>query len=154
MGRPESYLYTLLLLSGLAAGAALPLQAGINAQLSRRLGSPIQAALVSFVVGTLLLVVLCVIGRIAWPSISQLRGAPAWLFLGGVFGAFFVPATVMLAPRLGATVMISAIIAGQMVTSLIVDHYGILGFEPRPVDLLRVIGALMLIAGVVIVLWK
>ena len=141
----------LLLLLALAAGVLLPVQAGVNAQLRSAVGSPLTAALVSFLVGTAGLVT----AAVAFRSPMALRGAwvdsPWWQWVGGLIGALYVIATIVLAPRLGAATLVAAVVAGQMIASLLLDQYGLLGFPTHPINGLRVLGAGLVIVGVILV---
>jgi len=141
----------LYLLVCLLAGALMPLQAGVNAQLARWVGHPVNASLVSFGVGTLALFAYSAATRPALPAASALAAAPWWVWLGGLFGAVFVTAAAAFAPRLGAATFISITIAGQMVVSILLDHFGLVGFAPRPATALRLLGALLLVAGVLLI---
>jgi bacterial/archaeal transporter family-2 protein len=144
--------YAMLVAFALLAGAILPAQAGINAQLARRLGHPALAATASFVVGTVALIAYCLAARPPVPSFAQARQVPLWLWTGGLLGTYYVVSNVMLAPRLGASAMIAVIIAGQMLCSLALDHFGAIGFAEHPVNLARVGGAVLLMAGVALIL--
>jgi bacterial/archaeal transporter family-2 protein len=134
-----------------AAGAMLPIQFGINAQLARWIENPVRAALVSFVVGALALLVVTVALYRNVPSASKLADAPWWVWMGGLFGAFYVLGSVVAAPKLGAATLVALILAGQAVSSLLVDHFGWVGFEQQPITLGRVAGVLLLAAGVALV---
>jgi transporter family-2 protein len=133
----------------LLAGAGLPLQAGINAQLIRWAGHAITSALVSFAVGTACLAVVALASRVPWPA--ALAGAPAWAWMGGPIGAVFVAAAAVLAPKLGAAFFVGVVVAGQMVASILLDHFGVLGFARHPVSAMRLVGALLLVAGVALI---
>ena len=133
------------------AGALVATQAGINAQLSRSLGSPVLAATVSFIVGTLALGVWALGMYRQWPDRATAAGAPWWAWTGGLLGAVFVVATAAFAKRLGAATLISVAIAGQMTFALVLDHFGLVGFDVRPVGLWRIIGAVLLIGGTVLI---
>ncbi|WP_449243296.1 DMT family transporter [Desulfovibrio sp.] len=141
----------ILVFVALLAGAFMPVQAGINARLRLTLGTPEQAALVSFAVGTLALAVYALVLRLPWPPASEVSQAPWWSWTGGVLGAFFVAVTVMLAPRLGAATMMAWIIAGQLAASILLDQYGLVGYAVREAGPLRLLGAVLLVAGAVLV---
>ncbi len=138
----------LLFLIALLAGFSVPTQAGINAQLNLWTRSPVLASAISFAVGTLALVAYTLVARIPMPSLASLSGHPWWIWTGGALGAFFVAATIILAPKLGATTMVALILAGQMVASLLLDHFGWLGYPLHPVSLGRVAGVLLVCAGI------
>ncbi|HZI19007.1 MAG TPA: DMT family transporter [Pyrinomonadaceae bacterium] len=139
------------LLVAVVAGALMPLQAGVNSQLARFVGHPVVAALVSFAVGTAALLAYAVALRGPLPEWAALRAAPWWLWTGGLFGAFFVAAAAAYAPRLGAATFVSVTIAGQMIVSLALDHYGLVGFAERQATPMRLVGAALLVAGVVLI---
>ena len=135
----------------LVAGALMPLQAGVNAQLARRVGHPVTASLVSFATGTLALFAYTAATRPPLPRLSALASAPWWVWAGGLCGSVFVTAAAAFAPRLGAATFISITIAGQVLVSILLDHFGVVGFAARPLTLLRLLGALLLVAGVLMV---
>jgi len=141
----------LLLLLALAAGVLLPVQAGVNAQLRSVVGSPLTAALVSFLVGTAGLGTAAVIFRAPMALRAAWAVSPWWLWVGGLIGALYVVATIVLAPRLGAATLVAAVVAGQMIASLLLDQYGLLGFPTHPMNGLRVLGAALVIVGVILV---
>ncbi len=138
---------SLFILMALVAGFSLPTQAGINAQLNLWTRSPVWAAAVSFAVGTAALILYGLALCIPWPAAADAAGRPWWIWSGGVLGAFFVAATVVLVPRLGAATMITLIVAGQMIASLLLDHYGLLGYPVRPMNLERLFGVALVVAG-------
>ena len=141
----------LALLFALAGGAMLPIQAGINAQLSDWLGSPVRASFVSFAVGTAALLAVMLVAARAWPSGQKLQDAPWWLWIGGLLGSVYVLASVVTAPRLGAAGFIAVILAGQSVCSLVLDHFGWVGFQERPASPGRLAGVVLVAAGVLLI---
>ena len=132
------------------AGALIAMQAGVNSQLVRFVGHPVIAATVSFVVGTVALAI-CSLGVGTWPSIAALTEAPWWVWTGGLLGAVFVVTTAALAPTLGAATLLSVAVAGQMTFALLLDHYGLVGFTVRPLSVWRVLGAALVVSGVVLI---
>jgi len=135
----------------LLAGAFLPLQAGINAQLANNAGSAIWAAFASFGVGTIALLLLYGVMSLPWPSLRGLGTAPWWAWTGGTLGAFYVASVIFLVPRLGAAALISLVVAGQMLASLALDHYGLVSYPQHSVSFGRAAGAILLVAGVVLI---
>ena len=140
-----------LVLLALGLGVLLPLQAGINAQLRTVLGAPLAAALVSFVVGTAALAIGVVLARAPLPVAAAWARAPWWYWIGGVIGAAYVAGVIVLAPRLGAATLIAAVVAGQMLASLVLDHFGWVGFPVQAVTPARLLGAALVIGGVLLV---
>lgn len=141
----------LFILIALVLGVFLPIQAGVNAQLRLWIGHPIHAALISFSVGTLVLFTSASVLRLPWPSVSHLGQAPWWIWFGGIFGAIYVSMAVILAPRLGAATLIGASVAGQLIGSLLLDHYGVIGYAVRPASIERLVGAGLLLIGVFLI---
>lgn len=141
------YLSTAAILLG---GVLLSIQSPLNAQLGRAVGSPVNAALISFLVGTAALSVLAVVQRIA-PNDVQTRALPWYAWVGGLCGAVFVTAAAYAAPRLGVATMLSLAIASQLATALVLDHHGALGLSQHPVSLGRLAGMALVIAGVIVV---
>lgn len=137
-----------LILLALVVGFLLPVQAGINAQLRLSLGHPITTAFASFLVGTLALGALAVVIRVPVPAGASLVAAPAWHWVGGFLGAVYIAAAVVLAPRMGAATMTASVVAGQMLASLLLDHYGLVGFAQKTATPGRMLGAALVIVGV------
>lgn len=139
----------------LVAGALLPLQALINARLGYSTTGGLFASACSFVVGTAALALVLLVTRQALPSLDSVARLPAWIWLGGLFGAAFVVVATLAIPRIGASALVALVVLGQMAASLALDHFGILQ-APKPVDMLRILGALLVIGGVLLVLqpWK
>jgi transporter family-2 protein len=135
----------------LAAGMLMPIQAGINTKLAGLVDGPIAAAFVSFLVGTLALGAILAARGQGVPFASALPAAPWWYWIGGTMGAFFVTATVILAPRIGGGAMIALTLAGQVTASMALDHFGLLGFPHIPFDAKRCIGSVLLLAGVYLI---
>jgi transporter family-2 protein len=141
----------LLVLFALVAGAGLPVQAGVNSALARHAGRPEWAAFISFAVGLAALGAWLVASRTRPPGMAELGAAPGWAWSGGVIGAVYVTATILLAPRLGLAAMLALSVAGQMTAALLLDRLGAMGLAARPITPGRVLGAALLVAGVVLV---
>ena len=134
-----------------AAGAMLPIQAGINAELARGIGGPARAAFVSFLVGAVALLVLALVLTRGVASPDRLFSVPWWAWIGGFLGAFYVFGAIVTAPRLGAVLLIAAVVAGQSVASVVADHFGWVGFEEHAITPGRVVGIALVAAGIVLV---
>ncbi len=140
----------IFILLALVAGATMPVQAGLNLRLKQALGDPIFAALVSFAVGTAALAVYAYALRPV-PTLGMVSSAPWWAWAGGLCGAFFVSVIIILAAQLGATTTMACLLAGQFIAALILDHYGLIGFDVHAISWPRVLGVLLVMAGVVLV---
>jgi transporter family-2 protein len=128
-----------------SAGAFIAFQSPINSALSKTTGV-VEAALFSFATGTLALVALALVaGR---GDVRAAIGVPWWQWLGGVLGALFVTAFVVCVPRIGVSVAIGCSLAGQLVTAMLVDHFGWFGVAQRSLDVRRVLALPVLALGV------
>jgi transporter family-2 protein len=139
-------------LLGIVSGAFIAIQAPINSQLARGLGLPVAAAAFSFLSGAIVL-------GIATLAVTRGQGialdwkAPApWLFVaGGVLGGSYVTISTLLIPRIGAAALMALIVAGQLLAGMLMDRVGFLGMAVREISLGRVAGALLLMAGAVLI---
>jgi transporter family-2 protein len=145
--------YLPLLLLAIVAGFCLPTQAGVNANLNLLTRSSILSAAISFAVGTIVLVIYALLLRTPLPAIEDVTRSPWWIWIGGGIGAFFVVSTIILAPRLGAGAMVASVVAGQMLASMILDHFGLIGYPVHPISALRLVGVIMLFGGVILIRW-
>jgi transporter family-2 protein len=136
-----------LLLLPLIAGACLPLQAGINGQLARQVSSTLSAALISFIVGTLALLLMVLVQREA-PNLGALKGLSWWHWSGGLLGAFFIFIAAFAGPRIGALLLMTLVLAGQLGMALTLDHFGWAGFREAPVSLGKLAGLALIVAGI------
>jgi transporter family-2 protein len=138
-------------LFAVVAGAMLPFQFGINSVLARYADGAARATLISFLVGTLSLLIAVLVFFRGLPSGEKLASAPWWVWIGGAMGAFYVLGGVVTAPKLGAATLVALILAGQAAASLTVDHFGLVGFTESPVTPGRLAGIGLVAVGVVLV---
>ena len=137
---------TLTLSLALFAGILMAVQAPTNAVLGKASGSPIVAAFISFVVGTVALgaMVAASSGRLFAP---ELKSVPWYAWLGGLYGAFFVAIAAFGAPKVGVGPLLTAAIGGQQIGAVILDHYGLLGLTRQPVSIEKVGGVILVLVG-------
>ncbi|HSL61825.1 MAG TPA: DMT family transporter [Desulfotignum sp.] len=139
------------LLTALAAGMMAPVQAGFNGKMGRAIGDPVYAALISFFVGTLGLLVYSLVLRMDFTAVRHAAGIEWWVWMAGLLGAFYVTAVIILTPLLGATLTFSLVVAGQLLMAVALDHYGLLGVAVQPISWLRILGIALITAGVVLI---
>lgn len=137
----------------LVAGALIALQFGVNAALRGFLcaESPFYATLISYAVGTLASLGCLLAARPAWPAWGRVTAVPWWAWTGGAIGVGYVTASVLLAPKLGATRLIVLVVAGQVLASVALDHFGLIGYAVRPFNAWRAGGCVLMIAAVAII---
>jgi len=132
------------------AGGATALQAPTNAKLATAVASPVNAAVISFAVGTTVLGIVAALMQTR-PDMAAARALPWYAWLGGVYGACFVVAAAWGVPRLGVAMTITLMVGGQLLLSLILDHFGALGVPRQPLNLGRIAGVGLVLAGVLLV---
>jgi len=138
-------------LLAMLVGGAQTVQVGMNATLARVIGSPVWASAVSFVVGLLALVGFAAVSG-SRASAGSFGQVPAWAWMGGLLGACYVASVTIVGPRLGGMTMVALVIAGQLMVALVVDQFGILGYPQIAVTPTRLLGAVLLLAGALLVM--
>lgn len=141
---------SVLLVIAVAVGAAVPLQSAVNWRMGASQGHPLYGALVNTSVATLIFVALIVALRLPAPDWKAATAGPWWLWSGGAVGAAFVFGGLFVAPRVGAASFAGATILGTIVASLLIDHFGLLGFPIKPVSPQRIAGAGSMLTGLLL----
>ncbi len=142
----------LLTLVAFIGGGFIALQAPINAQAASHLGSPIAAATLSFIVGTVALIMLTVVFARGSTNLGALTAMPAYMiFAGGLLGAAFVTMTITLAPKIGIAAVMALAIAGQLFTALLLDRLALFDLMERDLSVGRVGGAILVVVGALMV---
>jgi transporter family-2 protein len=127
------------------------MQQAVNADLRASINSAAWAGFVSYLGGTVCMVVLAVLLKESPPSAGLMVKAPWLAWTGGLFGAIYIAISIALVPRIGAAAFVALLIAGQMLTSVAFDHFGLFGLPPHPANASRLLGAILLIGGAVLV---
>ncbi len=143
----------LAVLLGVGAGCLVGLQAPINSRLGRSVGTA-QAATFSFLVGTVLLVAIASVWSGGLGALSKVGQVPWWALVGGALGAVFVTVALVAVRTLGASGFTAVVIAGQLLMSVAIDRFGLVGVAKQPIGATRIIGLALLVAGVVLVVRK
>jgi bacterial/archaeal transporter family-2 protein len=148
---PEAYRNLMFCLWVIGAGVSVALQQVLNANLRIELGSPWWAGFVSYFIGTVAMLAVAITS--GGPCLSgALAERTNWIsWTGGIFGAIFIGTAILMVPRLGAATVLALIVVGQMIGSLMFDHFGVLGLPQHPANLTRLAGAAFLILGVVLI---
>jgi transporter family-2 protein len=140
---------TAFVLLAAGAGACIALQASANGNFRRNIDSPLFAAFFS-ICGTILTAAAAMLLiRPAMPSAEALRQTPWWNWIGGPLGALIVLAGATLVSELGAALFIASVVAGQLLCSLLLDHFALLGLPEQALTPGRVLGAVLVVGGVV-----
>jgi transporter family-2 protein len=139
---------SIALLLSACAGMLVAMQPPINSKLGSSVGT-FAAATISFMVGTLALLAVAVVA--GGSHLSGLKDVPWWYFAGGFIGAVFVASSLVTVRTLGAGGVVAATIAGQLTASVVIDNFGLLGITKQPLGVTRVIGIVLLAAGVFLI---
>ncbi|MCH2160711.1 MAG: DMT family transporter [Phycisphaerales bacterium] len=136
-------------------GLLQPVQAGLNATVSKATGSRFEAGMTNGLVNVVLLVIVVLtmwafFGKSS-PGLSGLRTLPWWGYLGGAIGAGIVVVQLTAAPAFGAAVMVAVFVGGQCAGSILVDSTGLAGYTQRPIDTTRILGLVLAFAGMLLV---
>lgn len=144
----NSYFFLVL---ALVAGMMMPTQGAINTKLATYVENPVSAAFISFAVGTIALFIYLIATGIPLSALANAKEAPLIAWTGGLLGAFFVSAVAASVPRIGVALTFSLVIAGQMLITLFLDHFGFLGVPVKEISLVRVLGVTLITIGVILI---
>ena len=133
------------------AGMTLPLQAVLIAKMAKAIGNPIYASFISFVTGSLVVLVFLLMTKVNLSIITQATNLHWSVWFAGVLGAFYVCTVIILTPQLGATLTFALVIAGQLSIAVVLDHYGWFGLPVHVFNWSRIAGLLLITAGVVLI---
>ena len=146
------------LLFAVGIGLAMATQTAVNAQLRQYLNSPIQAGFFSFLVGTICLAMMMFVmmwnGSAAKPTLTQLSDVPIWLWVGGLLGVYAITASIYTAPKLGFLTFTGLVLFGQVLMSMLLDHFGLIGVEKHAVNWQRLLGASLIAIGILLTLQR
>lgn len=143
-----NYLYILF---AFLVGIAITVQAGVNANLRHAVGNPILAAVVSFGSGLICLILLFLASGGTTPPLETVKQISWWKWLGGAMGAVYMITVIVSVQKIGTANMVSLSVAGQLAAAVILDHYGLMGFNLHPANIWRIFGLTLIMAGVLLV---
>jgi len=141
----------LFIIIAIVVGAFLPVQASLNAKLSSFLKAPLMAALVNFMVGGISLLFIVLGTKTPNNLLSAIKEAPLHAWVGGFIGATYVSSIIILVPRLGAALSFGLIVAGQMIFSVIIDHYGFFGVTAQSISWPKIVGIVFIMVGIILI---
>lgn len=141
------------LILAILIGTLTPFQAGVNASLGKLVAHPLHATFVSFLGGLITVSIACLLTGKMFPTTAKLSTVPPHLLIGGLLGCIFVLTSIYVAPKLGATLFIACVLTGQLAASIVIDHFGWVGFAVHPISLARIVGILFLFTGVLLIKW-
>ena len=141
----------LFLVLAFLTGVAITIQAGVNANLRAVIGHPVLAASISFGTGFLSLLAFVLLSHVPVPPLETIRQVSWWKWTGGLIGAMYVTTVITSVPKIGTANLVSLSVAGQLLAAVVLDHYGMLGFNVHPANGWRLLGILLIMAGALLV---
>ena len=137
----------LIYLAAVAAGIANPGQAGANAELRKSLDQAILTAIWVYLSGLVGMLFIQIVVREAWPAAEKFGHVPWWAWLGGILSIASTMTGITLAQRLGSGVFTGISVTASLVTSVLIDHFGWIGFKVHPASWPRVLGCALMVLG-------
>ena len=133
-----------------AAGTFLPMQAGLNSRLGKSIESPVYASMISFITGAFAVLIYILITKqhVSW---AGLKTAPAYTWIAGALGAFYVTTVILAFPRIGPALTFGLVVLGQMVIAVLLDHFNILVAQQHNINIWRILGVILIVGGVIII---
>lgn len=141
----------IFILLAIALGACISLQPPINVVMARTLGSPWLAVSISIGISLVLALLVWLTWGKAAGDLAQVKALPWWVIIGGSVGVLFVIGGIVVAPVLGIAMFFVCVITGQLFASTFIDHIGAFGAQRQPIDVVKVIGLMLVLAGAVLV---
>lgn len=141
----------LLYVFAIVAGAFNTVQTGANVTLSKALGQPIASLFVVTFMSLATYVAAIPFVGFGLPGLDRVASVPWWGWLGGILGGIYVLSMIFVAEKVGAAAFMGLTVTSALVTSLLLDHFGWLGFEVHVAGLWRVLGGALMVAGVVLI---
>lgn len=135
----------------LFAGFVVTIQGPINAALGKYIKSADMALFWSFLGGTIVVTIYVLVKRVAFPSVEVIKTVPLWAYLGAITGLVYVSLLILVIPHLGAGNATVLLILAQIITALILDHFGLFGMEIRSINAIKIVGAVLILGGVYLV---
>ena len=135
-------------------GSLIAIQGAANSALGKHLGEPLHAALISFGSGFLLLLVLTLTLTEGLPDISKVAAAPKVTLIGGALGVVYVTSMILFVPTIGVASALIAALCGQVILSILLDHFGVLGLQANAASPSRIAGGLLIILGLFLINYK
>ena len=138
-------------LVAVVAGILNAVQSGTNAALNKALAQPVAAALVVTATSAIVYLLACPVLGLGWPGTERIARTPWWAWIGGALGAVYVLSAIVFAERLGAAVFTGLTVTAGIVTSIVLDHFGWVGFQQHAAGPWRIAGGLVMIGGLLLV---
>ena len=133
------------------AGALTTIQSGFNGSLNKALEAPVLTGLVIVAGNLAVYAAAYAFVGLPWPSSERLAQVPWWAWFGGILGGLYILSVIFFAQKLGAAMFTGLTVTAGIVTSVVLDHFGLAGFEQHSAGLWRILGCLAMIGGLTVV---
>ena len=143
----------ILMLVALLAGVSFVFQQAVNSNLRFEIGSAWWAGFFSYLGGSVVMLIMALLMREPFVSGNQVLKSSLWSWSGGIFGAIYIAISILLLPRLGIFTVVALIVVGQLLTSVVFDHFGVMNVPVQPLSFSRCVGAVFLIIGAGLIRW-
>ena len=140
-------MYLVIHLIVIFVGVLIAVQSVLNTKLATYVNHPLQSTLINFLVGTAFLLAINLLLKNKFPTFSQMRSIPLYLFVGGICGTIIVSSAIFLIPKIGIVVFTFGIIASQLLGSIVIEHFGILGVAVKTFNWYRAIAVVLILGG-------
>ena len=145
--------YIAFMLVALFAGSSFVVQQAANSNLRFEIGSPWWAGFFSYLGGTVVMLIMVLLMREPFVSTNLTLKSSLWSWTGGLFGAIYIAISILLLPRLGIFTVVALIVVGQLITSVLFEHFGFMNVPIQPITITRGIGAGFLLIGAILIRW-
>ena len=138
-------------LAAVVIGIGVSLQPPINSVMARSLNSPLFSACISLFISVNAAAVLWLLLDKGNTELAQIRALPWWVICGGLIGLLFVAGSIVVAPVTGIALFFVCVVAGQLIGASVMDQFGLFGLPVKSINITKLIGLLLVIAGAVLV---
>lgn len=144
--------FPLLVLFAVIAGVSNPIQSGSNSEFLKATGAPVVAGLFIYAVGAACLLACApFVGLPVRSAVGKAAGVWWWPVIGGVCNVAFLLVSLLVTKKLGSATFTTIVVITAVVTSVALDHFGLLGFEVRHASPFRLLGCALAVAGVLLI---
>ena len=144
----QNALFYILLM--LVAGLGIPTMAALNASLGNRIGSTFIAVAILLCFALIISLILALVSQDI-PKVLFNNNTPWWLYCAGIFFVIYISSVTWVIPKFGVANSIGCVLFGQLIAMVLLDHFGAFGLNKYPITLPRLIGLIMMAAGIFIV---
>lgn len=151
LSQAELLLLVKCFLLGMMSGCLIALQAVTNGILNAKMASVLWSAAILFGLGFTALLLLALVFEPYHPVMSNLKGVPVWSLVGGLVVGCYLLTITSIAPKLGVPLALLAVILGQIVFAMLIEHFGLLGVSVHAITMKKIIGLALVTSGIYLI---